>query len=425
MLSWWLLLLSPAAFSQVENASTEGEEDHALFFLDAMSFAGGDMKHCRLDVFVQVPYEILSFSKQGDLYEASFDLTLAIYDSTSRLVSEKLWTESIKPVPFEQSVSPRMHSLTERVFEVEPGHHFITAVIRDNETKISRRILRQITIPDYSLLPSSMSDIMLVSKLNTVGGKKTIVPTVTSNVGATNEPFYIFLEAYSRENVDSANFVATILDEKRTTVLRVDSSYVIPAGRTPLFMKIDQSMLAIGSYVLFVQEYARKGEGEKSLASTSRTFVVQWTGLPKGIKDLDLAIDQVQYIAKDNELSEMKSAKTLEEKQRRFREFWKSRDTNPNTPRNEKMEEYYGRVEYANKHFSHYQEGWRTDMGMVYILFGSPNNVDRHPFDIDAKPYEVWAYYELNHSFVFVDQTGFGDYRLTTPIWEVWQRPRN
>jgi hypothetical protein len=82
------------------------------------------------------------------------------------------------------------------------------------------------------------------------------------------------------------------------------------------------------------------------------------------------------------------------------------------------MEQYYARVEYANKHFSHFQEGWRTDMGMVYITFGPPNNVERHPFDIDSKPYEIWAYYDLNYQFVFVDQTGFGDYRLITPIWE-------
>jgi GWxTD domain-containing protein len=106
-------------------------------------------------------------------------------------------------------------------------------------------------------------------------------------------------------------------------------------------------------------------------------------------------------------------------------EFWKARDPNPNTPRNEKMEEHYARVEFANKHFKHYLDGWRTDMGMVYIIFGPPNNVERHPFDIDAKPYEIWSYYELNHQFIFVDQTGFGDYRLTTPIWDVWQRPRN
>ena len=86
------------------------------------------------------------------------------------------------------------------------------------------------------------------------------------------------------------------------------------------------------------------------------------------------------------------------------------------------MEEYYSRVEYANKNFSHYQAGWKTDMGMVFILFGSPNNVERHPFDIDSKPYEIWSYYDYNRSVIFVDESGFGDYQLLTPIWDMLQR---
>lgn len=145
---------------------------------------------------------------------------------------------------------------------------------------------------------------------------------------------------------------------------------------------------------------------------------------PRSVQDLDVAIEQLRYIAKDDELSILRDASTPEEKQTRFLEFWKKRDPNPNTPRNEKMEEFYARVEYANKHFSHYITGWKTDMGMIYIIFGAPNSVDRHPFEVDSKPYEVWSYYDLNYSFVFVDQTGFGDYRLESPLWEVWNRPR-
>jgi hypothetical protein len=54
---------------------------------------------------------------------------------------------------------------------------------------------------------------------------------------------------------------------------------------------------------------------------------------------------------------------------------------------------------------------------MVFIILGSPNNVDRHPFALESKPYEVWQYYELNRTFIFVDETGFGDYRLVTPMY--------
>ena len=152
---------------------------------------------------------------------------------------------------------------------------------------------------------------------------------------------------------------------------------------------------------------------------------MRWRGIPNSVKDIDEAISQIQYIAKDGELSYIREGETPEERQKRLIEFWKRKDPNPNTPRNEKMEEYYAKVEYANKHFTHYTAGWRTDMGMVYIVLGPPSNVDRHPFDRESKPYEVWSYYELNQQFVFLDQTGFGDYRLTNPISDVWQHAKN
>jgi len=33
---------------------------------------------------------------------------------------------------------------------------------------------------------------------------------------------------------------------------------------------------------------------------------------------------------------------------------------------------YYQRVEYANRAYTTYKEGWKTDMGMIYIAFGAP-----------------------------------------------------
>ena len=86
------------------------------------------------------------------------------------------------------------------------------------------------------------------------------------------------------------------------------------------------------------------------------------------------------------------------------------------------MEEYYARVAYANKHFSHLGDGWKTDMGMVFVLYGAPENIERHPFDANDKPYEIWYYYNLGRQFIFVDHSGFGDYRLTYPTTDLWGR---
>ncbi|HEX6588103.1 MAG TPA: GWxTD domain-containing protein [Longimicrobiales bacterium] len=58
--------------------------------------------------------------------------------------------------------------------------------------------------------------------------------------------------------------------------------------------------------------------------------------------------------------------------------------------------------------------GWRTDRGRLWIRYGTPADRIRRPFPVaDTRPYEIW-YYDVGPGYVylFVDEGGFGDYRL-------------
>lgn len=63
----------------------------------------------------------------------------------------------------------------------------------------------------------------------------------------------------------------------------------------------------------------------------------------------------------------------------------------------ELIRKYYGRVQEANKLFTSFQEGWKTDRGMIYIVFGAPSKVTKR------KNGEIWAYGEVSNptSIVF------------------------
>jgi GWxTD domain-containing protein len=177
----------------------------------------------------------------------------------------------------------------------------------------------------------------------------------------------------------------------------------------------------MGLYRLSVE--LKKGNGETA-AKTDKLFFSRWAGLPSSIKDLDKAVDEMTYIATPKEMAYVKDAPDDKEKSKRFVEFWQKKDPSPSTDENEVFEEYYRRVTYSNEHFKHYQEGWRTDMGMVYITLGIPSNIERHPFEFDSKPYEIWDYYDINKRFIFFDETGFGDYRLTQQPYGNWWKYR-
>ncbi len=52
---------------------------------------------------------------------------------------------------------------------------------------------------------------------------------------------------------------------------------------------------------------------------------------------------------------------------------------------------FYGRVEEANRRFTTFKQGWQTDMGMIFIVMGAPDGVER----IGNK--EIWNYKEDRH----------------------------
>ena len=57
---------------------------------------------------------------------------------------------------------------------------------------------------------------------------------------------------------------------------------------------------------------------------------------------------------------------------------------------------YFRRIELSNQYFTSYKEGWKTDRGMIYLVFGVPTEVSRNENN------EIWYYKNFNVRFTFV-----------------------
>jgi len=71
--------------------------------------------------------------------------------------------------------------------------------------------------------------------------------------------------------------------------------------------------------------------------------------------------------------------------------FWLSRATYQPERAKNMIARYYQRVWDANMLFSSYQEGWKTDRGIIYIIYGPPSEVYRKNGE------EEWVYGERNN----------------------------
>ncbi|MDJ1502382.1 GWxTD domain-containing protein [Xanthocytophaga agilis] len=108
-------------------------------------------------------------------------------------------------------------------------------------------------------------------------------------------------------------------------------------------------------------------------------------------------VEPLIYISTKNELKELQTTtipkKTLDT-------YWLRLTSNSETRAKRSIRAYYRRVATANRLFSSYKEGWKTDMGMIYIVLGQPDQVTR------LKDKEVWTYTqnanfsEINFTFM-------------------------
>ncbi len=113
------------------------------------------------------------------------------------------------------------------------------------------------------------------------------------------------------------------------------------------------------------------------------------------IKNPENMIPPMRYISTKKEFAELNESKN---KKLAIDKFWLNIAGSTDRAKT-LIRAYYTRVENANKYFTSYLEGWKTDRGIIYVIFGSPNVVYKN------KTYENWIYGEENNmmsiSFVF------------------------
>ena len=417
-------------FSQQGRRHYHSDTTDSFFNFDALNFYTSEGTKSRVDIYVEVPFSKLDFKKSknaGAKFASDFDLTVDIRDNSNKSAYFNVSKEEISANETgTEYLSNNSQVITKNVF-LPPGDYTVHINLFEQSTKRSQEKIQLITVKDFTAKPLTISDIMVVSALTESNGKKFITPDVTRNAGLV-DTFYLFFYTYDNSSIlDNTNkeipldVTCRIFGPDKKEVYSskqsVDRSKASGIQNQVIF-SVPFSGYALGLYSIEVNAAA----GTET-SSAGSWFKNQNLDFPMDLANIDELIDQLQYIAKHEEVEYIKAGSTVQEKQKRFLEFWKAKDPTPLTKKNEVMMAYYQRLNYANQHFSTpYTKGWRSDMGMVYIIFGMPSNIDRHPYDMDTKPYEVWDYYEVNRQFIFVDNTGFGDYRLTTPIWDTFRR---
>ncbi|MEL6443023.1 MAG: GWxTD domain-containing protein [Bacteroidota bacterium] len=429
------LVLAAAPLS-AQRAAYEPE-----FFAETMvGPAEGDQ--ARLDVYASAPYKNLRFLSRDEGFEATYTITADLYradadGNAQTLVESRQWERRVTVPDYDATQADSLLDATTQTLALNAGRYLLEIQLEDGASR--RAFVREIpvTVPDFTMGLSLAGPILLNAY---DAATQTLEPNVSTVVESERETLTVFYEivsdraqsltvayeviseARARELPSARTFARGLLGMDTSEEDRADEGIVldgmtrvdVQAGASPATLDLPMDEIKAGTYRLQLALVDAEGTVQ---ASADKAFDVRWTGLDAQIRDLDAAISQLRYIAKDRDVRSILDAETQDERLARFISFWERRDPTPGTRRNERMEEYYYRVHFANENYGRFREnGWNTDRGEVFVRFGEPDFVEEHRFNYSVEPYEIWYYNRLGRRFIFVDEKGFGNYQLLYPI---------
>lgn len=416
------------------------------FELEAVSMRGDAPGTSRVDLYTKIPYSRLQFISQSSGFIARYEVMAEVYEvdargNTQGVVLSRIWDRNVPPVrSYAQTQADSLFDMTTySETDLPPGRYMLEVQIEDKVASTTFIQKMALEVRDLEK-PVSISDLLIADTYD--AQRRNMLPNVANTVGHNQQYFTLFYQLYAQQPI-KVNVGYTIYQlqgrskpsvkslfgwGKKPTTEATDVAFEtsdllqIRAGANSATLRIPVANFEVGDYIIRAE--ARDGAGTV-LDEVEKPLTIRWMGLARQISNLKEAVAQLRYVAKDKELDTIRKAETEQEMLRKFLAFWDKRDPTPGTPRNERMEEYYYRISYANEKYSRFNRGWLTDRGEVFVIFGEPDYVDRHPFGFgSSRPYEIWRYERIGRRFIFVDQTGVGDYELLVPIWDERTRIR-
>ena len=367
----------------------------------------------RLDVYFQIPYSRIHFEKDQDLFKGSYSVSFVLRGADEAVVRTRDLDRTVIAQSYNESISGRHDAFLE-VFPVAPGNYSMSMVVTDNRSKRQFRRRFRVEARDFSKTSLALGDYLLFERAHPAKGSISITPLFPSDLSFTQDSIGLFQELYhiergdtillritcgaTKPNAPSDSIVATLsppyspnLPECRHPVDSVyytsDSAFVVlEGGKLQLFQYFPKPKEGITTLTRTVYRFHN---GAVDSAVTLQKLPLYPSSFPR-VNGVGEEIAAVSCIARPDEYATLRDAKTPAERTAQLDKFWEQHGGGI------RRKEFLDRVAEANELFSSCAEGWKTPMGIVYIVCGPPDYVECR-----GRVDEVWSY-DLGGNSAFV-----------------------
>jgi GWxTD domain-containing protein len=388
-----------------------------LPFVGDLRFFGSTSPDTTLAVLaLSLANNALAFRVADQEFEASYTVDLTL--RRGRNIAARLRSpEHVRVASREESQRLDESVVFQKFLAVPPGEYEAVVTVRDEQAGVTARVEQSVRVPRIRR-PGLSSVVALYpgSGRSTLGESPAILLNPRATIPFGLDSLWVYVEAYGLPGAGTAHVV--VLGPGGGVVARQDA--LLP-GNGP----VASAVVGYGPDELPVGELRVQVTADRLADTVSLPVLVSFSN-EWAITDFDEVLSLLRFFGRDSAVAEMRAADSAK-RPVLWREFWRASDPNPASPGNEALEQYFRRIEEANQRFHEVGvAGWTTDRGEVFITLGVPDEVFDSNSDLQG-PVRIirWNYLQERVSLDFIDDTGFGRFRLTPASRGDYQRALN
>lgn len=350
-----------------------------------------------LEVYWGLPASSMTFVKIPGGFRSVCEIDIRLFDRIhGGAPLEKAWSDTTFVQTYAQTQRSDPFEKRKRI-GIAPGIWLVDVNVEDAQLKTRASRSEPVIIPDWKNAAPSLGRIVIDWKQP--GGS--IIPFVFFHVPAGLDSLeasillyhfpagrYVTVAvAFQRFGYDTLTPLAPFLISRITPIHQwhsLESASADTVAHRTLTVVPDSAATIVhvpippfppGLYRISAsvgQSRPASAGGDTVLTST-RVISIKGRTFPRPTLLTEL-VDALVYIATPSETDTIRSSRTPEEERDQFDLFWLRRTGN-RTSAADLLRSYYTRVEEANRYFSTFNEGWKTDRGMLYVILGPPMEV--------------------------------------------------
>lgn len=376
-----------------------------LPFVATIRFLATSSPDTALAVFgLSLANNALSFRRSPQAFEAEYRVEVTFL-SGGRVIQRLASEETVRVASRDEARRADESIIFQQFGYLPVGAYQVVVTVRDQKGTAFSADERAVTVPRFA--GHALSDLIPIYQ-GVPRGARDELPRLLVNPRATvpygQDSLVFYVEGYGQAEGATVVVHAVSLNGDTAWVSRAP----LAGGRdlATAIIAIAPESLPVGELRLWATVEAT-GDSAQAMALVS--FSDRWV-----ITNFDDILSLLRYFGEDQVIADMRAADPRDQAGL-WREFWVETDPDPMTPENEALTQYFRRVEIANVRFREAGDpGWLTDRGEVYIGLGEPDEVLDQSSALQGQRRVIrWTYVRERLVLDFIDETGFGRFRIT------------